>query len=294
MVLLFTGIHKLSFNETPSHPIRRDVCGGIDARPIMYHEYHEDECPAANHLNSDGLCGGWRRSSADAQCTAFCQMRKFVPLLLTIHPSYIRVTPSLTWGYSGTSFEWAQETPFPNSDCHWPVKCSLSPGDLTSWDWDWGGISVHPEIKYALESGISGGYGESHGTSTGHSLSLDPPEGQCGYFTFVPVRKITWYITQTSLGTPADSCRGTLTEARDVFINHERVCWFLKNTKNYGASQVSYVNGVPDGRVLFIWTDCLTRERLGPEFQHPIYSGMSSPIIFPCSPATRALLAAGF
>jgi hypothetical protein len=44
----------------------------------------------------------------------------------------------------------------------------------------------------ALKFGISGGYGESYGTTTGHSWTFEPDKGECGYFTYIPTKKITW------------------------------------------------------------------------------------------------------
>ena len=45
------------------------------------------------------------------------------------------------------------------------------------------------------------------------------------------------------------------------------------NTDNYCAPGIWLdSNGDPDGVIIFVYTDCLTRQPLGPEFQDPVYN----------------------
>lgn len=45
----------------------------------------------------------------------------------------------------------------------------------------------------AVKLGISGGWHQNSGTSASHSFSVELTEElKCGYFTFVPIKKIVW------------------------------------------------------------------------------------------------------
>ena len=88
-----------------------------------------------------------------------------------------------------TIFELGTESPFPKSDCHWPSKCSVSESDTTSWSW---GLDVSPKIGKSLKLGVSGGFSSPTSTAHGRSWEIEPGTGQCGCFTFVPLRKTTW------------------------------------------------------------------------------------------------------
>lgn len=199
-------------------------CDGVGAVPKLYHEYREDECPAPSHLvDPNGIC---ETAKQFPECIGFCQVR--------------------------TNFFYATESPFPRTDCHYPLKCSLSTSASTSWSW-----SFSPSIKIfkAIKIGISGSYSRSGGSTEGHSWEFEPNPGECGYFTFVPIMK--------------DTC-GSLTSCTSVlelggcFTDYVTI-------PNYCVPQVWMIDGKPDGTVIFVKTNCLTREPLGPEFQDPIY-----------------------
>ena len=66
-------ISKRSSTPEVSVISKRDPCDGINARPVLYHEYREDVCPAKNKLNKDGSCPG---VSVNTNCASFCQIRK--------------------------------------------------------------------------------------------------------------------------------------------------------------------------------------------------------------------------
>lgn len=138
-----------------------NICDGTGGySPILYHNYTTADCVPKFNLGSDGNCS-WIQPLT---CGSFCQQY--------------------------TYFEWGQESPFTQSDCNYPLECSLTESSSTSWNW---GVSFTPKIGKALKVGVSGSYGQSYGQTTGRSWSFQPEPYQCGYFTFVPVRKVTWY-----------------------------------------------------------------------------------------------------
>ncbi|KAK8077648.1 hypothetical protein PG996_003818 [Apiospora saccharicola] len=215
-------------------------CDGVGAQPVFYHEYLGDACPPPFPLNPDGSCSQWANYAYD--CISYCQIN--------------------------TTFDWATESPFPRSECHYPTECSISESSSTSWSWSFG---FSPKVGKAVKLGISGGYSQSYGTSQGRSWSFKPNHGECGYFTFVPARKTT--------------C-GTLSQSTPMWQDGMWTCApNVVNTNDFCAPQVWYdATGQPDGVVLFVRINCLTREPLGPEFQDPIYN-------MPGVPMDRGMLA---
>ena len=53
---------------------KRNPCDGINATPVLYHEYGGDACPPINTLDSKGDCPGLDPLGND--CASFCQVRK--------------------------------------------------------------------------------------------------------------------------------------------------------------------------------------------------------------------------
>ncbi|CAJ2512214.1 Uu.00g052290.m01.CDS01 [Anthostomella pinea] len=93
--------------------------------------------------------------------------------------------------------------------------------------------SVSAKMGKAYKVGISGGYSYSQGQARGRNYKIELTSGQCGYFTFVGIMKGT--------------CE-TYTEG--LYIR----------------------DGLPEGVVLFVFTDCITRAPLDPEYQDPVYN----------------------
>lgn len=151
--------------EAETHPLtRRNPCDGLDFPQVaMYEDYSEPVCPAPKHLDGQGACEG----SGDPQqdCASFCQLT--------------------------TTYVWAREAPFLGSECHYPMRCELREADSTRWSLE-GYIAGSVQFQKALEVGITGGTGSSWGQTKGHSWSITPLPGECGYFTWVPVAKRTW------------------------------------------------------------------------------------------------------
>ncbi|KAK8006622.1 hypothetical protein PG991_012919 [Apiospora marii] len=122
--------------------------------------------------------------------------------------------------------------------------------------WNFG---FSPKVGKAVKLGVSGGYSQSFGTSQGRSWDFEPQPGECGYFTFVPARKTT--------------C-GTLSQSTAMWQDGMWMCApNVINTNDFCAPQIWYdTTGQPDGVVIFVRINCLTREPLGPEVQDPIYN----------------------
>jgi hypothetical protein len=153
---------------------RRNPCDGLDYPQIaMYEDYTEPLCPAPKHLDHQGACDGFRDPQQD--CSSFCQLT--------------------------TTYVWARESPLFRSECHYPMRCEPRETDSTEWFVD-GYISGNAQFQKAIDAGITGGIGSSSGRAIGHSWSVTPAPGECGYFTWVPVVKRTWWVeTQCSCDT---------------------------------------------------------------------------------------------
>lgn len=166
--LLLVLASSLLASASPLHSLsRRNPCDGVDARPILYHEYHNDACPPRNKLtkqkNGNKMveqCGPLTHWN---ECTSFCQIR--------------------------TSFAYGQEQPFPNAYCRGPFACSISESKSRTISLD---ASFSPKIGKALKLGVSGSFGWSESEAYARSYSIDLEKGECGYFTFVPVTKEVW------------------------------------------------------------------------------------------------------
>src|SRR2546429_8008708 len=92
--LLLTANHLPRDNKLS----RRDPCDGINATPVLYHEYREDICPPKYSIASDGSCPYTNHLEND--CAAFYQVR--------------------------TNFVYGTEQPFVNTFCHGPETCAIS------------------------------------------------------------------------------------------------------------------------------------------------------------------------
>ncbi|KAF6810609.1 hypothetical protein CMUS01_13429 [Colletotrichum musicola] len=213
-------------------------CEGKEHAARLYRQYVENDCPAKFRMNPDGSCQGWE--NYENECASFCQIR--------------------------TYFEWASEVPFPNSACRGPSSCSVSEKDTTNVGW---AISLTGREGKAARVGVSGGLKGHWGTSPGRSKKVDLRDGQCGYFTWVPVRKVA--CGTVSLAAPARPIFGLGrcdTDTTHGAKSLENVCghemWRVRDD----------VKGkdVPDGTLLFVYTDCQTREPLPMDKQDPVYT----------------------
>lgn len=130
--------------------------------PILYDkEYHSDLCPPANVMNADGSC-----PTQFQDCTSYCEVRQ--------------------------TFTYAQEVPLDQPYCHGPLTCSISSNKATSYTYT-GSISARNWLR-ALGLGITGGYSTSTTTTDVRTTSVELAQGQCGYFTFLPIMHDSWYV----------------------------------------------------------------------------------------------------
>ena len=130
--------------------------------PILYDkEYHADLCPPAFVMNPDGSC-----PTQFQDCTSYCEVRQ--------------------------TFTYAQEIPLDQPYCHGPLTCSISSNKATSYTYS-GSISAPNWLK-ALGIGITGGYSISTTTTDVRTTSVNLAQGQCGYFTFLPILHDSWYV----------------------------------------------------------------------------------------------------
>lgn len=142
-----------------------DICSGTIGSPILYYNYTDKNCIPPFYLKDNNLDCGVQEWAGDdekwvSDCDTYCQLT--------------------------TIFVYAREAPYPASYCNYPLECSISDDHSVSWNW---GFSVSPKMGKAFKLGISGSFGRSSGTSTGRSYKFTPQDGQCGYFTFVPIKK---------------------------------------------------------------------------------------------------------
>ncbi|KAI0127316.1 hypothetical protein BJ170DRAFT_624967 [Xylariales sp. AK1849] len=229
---------------------KRNPCDGVNYKPILYHDYTETDCPAGFHLQKNGDCDGWHLEANE--CATFCQIIE----LSGVDEDFFKQV----WltDNQGITFFWGTESPFSKSTCHWPLKCSISESDSTSWSISFSGS---PKVGKALKVGISGGFSYGQSTAYGRSWEFEPAKDQCGYFTFVPVLKTT--------------C-GTLSQADWIYMGNnpdDYICNANVQTNSaYCAPEAWKPNNTPDGVVLFVWTDCTTQLPLPPDHQDPVYN----------------------
>ncbi|KAI8262937.1 hypothetical protein K4K58_000327 [Colletotrichum sp. SAR11_239] len=218
-------------------------CEDRDKPADLYRQYGDADCKPTLKLQSDGSCQSWDKvyngKGTQVKCMSFCQIR--------------------------TYFEWSREQPFAYTKCHYPLACNLTTNDtvpLGSWK------KSGSNLDQALEVGISGGYGSKSDLefyAQGQNWSLDMKEGQCGYFTFIPVKKITCGTLSESVWKTGTSCSTSKKDGANHKINY---CvdqfWNIKD-KTSGKE-------VPDGITIFVHTNCSTREPLAMEKQDPAYA----------------------
>ncbi|KAI0517622.1 hypothetical protein F5B22DRAFT_603557 [Xylaria bambusicola] len=223
---------------TPLHSIvRRDPCDGVNGSPILYHEYREDACPAPYKFDSNipGQCekaNDWRSG-----CSTFCQVR--------------------------TTFVYGQESPFVGTYCHGPFTCSIT-STLTTNITYMGSLNPSFDLAGALKVGVSAGYSQNQVSAIARAFSVTLDPGQCGYFTYVPVKKTFCgsysHGQLLQLGHALNYCVNVVTEGNVC----DEVTWTI--------------NGQADGETIFVKTDCTTREPLPLDQQDPIYQQPGVPL----------------
>ncbi|PLN85513.1 hypothetical protein BDW42DRAFT_160637 [Aspergillus taichungensis] len=218
--------------------MRRDVCDGVNATPVLYHEYRGDKCKPKYTMNKDGVCN--HAHWPENKCAAYCQVR--------------------------TNFFYGQERPFPNTYCHGPESCTITATHTVTVGWS---ITISPQIQNAMKVGVSGGFSGSSGDAFARSYSVKLESGQCGYFTFVPVVKEVCGTLSTqhvrampSPILPVYWCLGDYTTTPNVCAQE------LRHNSD----------GTVDGETIFVRTHCDNRMPLPSGDQDPVYQKPGVPM----------------
>jgi hypothetical protein len=145
---------------------KRDPCDGVDATPVLYHKYGTDKCKPTFEVDKRGKCyenpnNHWPWQS----CQQFCQQE--------------------------TEFVYTQEKPFANAFCHGPQTCTITSTDTRTVT---GNLNFNAKFVEAYGIGITGGFSVASASAFARAFSVKLEQGECGYFTFVPVIKKTWYV----------------------------------------------------------------------------------------------------
>ena len=141
--------------------------------PILYQEYHRNLCPPRIVMNADGSCP-MSVDFASSTCIGYCEVRQY--------------------------FFYDQEQPVTdNPYCHGPLTCTVSTSQAFTYRFQSGG-SISLKLANALTAGITGGLNYESATTQLQSTSITLPAGSCGYFTFLPELRTSWYTTILSKG----------------------------------------------------------------------------------------------
>lgn len=133
-----------------------------DGNPALYKEYRSDICPAKYQMDDKGNCGP-EYNKKDFRCVSFCEVRQ--------------------------EFTYEEEQPVPNTYCHGPLTCLVSETTTTTWTYD-GHVNVG--WSQGLQAGITGGLSYASATTTTRTTSVVLKDGECGYFTFLPIVHHSW------------------------------------------------------------------------------------------------------
>ena len=128
--------------------------------PILYtKEYRADLCPPPNTMDADGNCP----ANFKKNCIAYCEVRQ--------------------------SFTYAQEEPLDNPYCHGPLTCTVGTNRAKQYTTKW---DINNKWLEALGLGITGGWSNAETTTDVRTTSVKLEEGECGYFTFLPILHHSW------------------------------------------------------------------------------------------------------
>lgn len=161
-IALLLSVRSTFASQDNGNLSKRDACDGTDAMPILYHDYLNDFCPPKYELNSEGVCD---HIVAENFCAAYCQL--------------------------STRFVYGQEFPL-GPWCEGPCDISNFARKMT---WSFNDIDYWLSFEEAMNAGISGGWQSTITANVGpQGLSLSSPsdEGQCGYWSWVPIKRTVW------------------------------------------------------------------------------------------------------
>ena len=223
--------------------------------PILYKEYGGDSCPPAISMDGSGNCP----ADPKKKCISYCEVRQ--------------------------EFTYDIEKPVDNGYCHGPLTCTVGSNKATTYTYSG---SINNKWLDAFGFGITGGYSSGVATTDLRSTSVKLDEGQCGYFTFLPILHHSWYVailwlafrSKYYMTTTKHIHSGTVSEGthHDVPINH---CDNYQNSPNVCTPQAyrSRDGSVVLGDTIFVKIDCGTRARLPMDQQDPAYQhdGVAAP-----------------
>lgn len=139
---------------------------GVGDTPVLYHDYYQKVCPPKYTMNSNGDCD---HLDPNENCKAFCQVR--------------------------TNFRYGLEAPW-GAYCEGAGDCTLTETHTQTITWTW---TAHLDVIAALNLGISGGYSDAEADARALAHTKKLVDGQCGYFTWVPIVKQAWSVHRPSL-----------------------------------------------------------------------------------------------
>jgi hypothetical protein len=154
---------------------KRNVCDWKNAEPILYHEYNRDTCPPHYNLDARGICfiqpekATW---SKGPNCDAFCEIR--------------------------TTYYYGTESLFlSNGYCHGPMTCTITDTTTTALA---ASVQIPSSGKGDVYSlGITGGLTYTWTDAHAEAKAVKLENGECGYFTFLPIFKSVWYVFTLTL-----------------------------------------------------------------------------------------------
>ncbi|KAI1176529.1 hypothetical protein F4777DRAFT_262066 [Nemania sp. FL0916] len=236
---LFNFVLVSLAHATPLQSIvHRDPCDGVNASPVLYHEYREDACPAHYKYDSKNPAQCEKADDWTTTCSTFCQVR--------------------------TEFVYGRESPFTGTYCHGPFTCAVQSTDTTTITYMG---NINGKLIKALDVGVTFGYSQASAHAVARTFTVKLEKGECGYFTFVPVMK-------TFCGTWSHGDLTYVWFSDPPFY----YCKNIVNEGNVCDAIPWAVGGQADGETIFVRTDCGTRQPLPADQQDPVYQKPGVPL----------------
>ncbi|KAI0142833.1 hypothetical protein GGR57DRAFT_519171 [Xylariaceae sp. FL1272] len=143
-----------------------------------------------------------------------------------------------------TEFQWGREVPLTGTYCHGPFTCAVSSSDTITIPYQ-GGMELESNTFNALVVGVTAGYTQQDAHAVSQDYNFELKENECGYFT------------------------GTLSHGDNPI--EPGACQNIVNEQNWCDTTVWTDDGQADGEIVFIKTDCGTRQPLPIEQQDKVY-----------------------